>query len=235
LVNSPQEFRRGYRGLVRVVLALLALIVVAAGASAARAQATAPMRPADRKAISTLLNNFIKDAVRREDLAAGWELAGRDLRGGTTRAAWVAGTGVTVPYYPVAGTDFRNDWTGHLVAPGHAELSVILHPAPGHPGYEETAAAVDVRKVNGTWLVDLFYSAAVFHKRGISGPADFAAPGSSAGTGSASSRIAGAWLIAGLAAAGSLAILLPAGFWVTAKRRDRRARQAFADLNRTAG
>lgn len=220
---------------MRVVFALLALVVLVAGASTARAEATARMSPADRRAIGTLLNHFIKDAVRREDLAAGWELAGRDLRGGTTRAAWVAGTGVTVPYFPAQGTDFQDDWTGRLVAPGHAELSVILHPAPGHPGYEETAAAVDVRKVNGTWLVDLFYSAAVFHQRGISGPADFTAPGSSAGTGSASSRIAGAWLIASLAAAGSLAVLLPAGFWVSTKRRDRRARRAFADLNRNTG
>jgi hypothetical protein len=217
---------------VRVAFALLALVTLL-GANAPKARASVSMSPVDRHAIGTLLDRFIKDAVRREDLAAGWKLAGPDLRAGTTRAAWVAGTGVTVPYFPAQGTDFRNAWTGRLVAPTHGELSVILHPAPGHAGFEETAASADVRKIHGAWVVDLFYSAAVFHRKGISGPADFTAPGSSASTGAATSRIAGGWLLASLVAAGSLVILVPLGLWAKTKRRDRRAQQAFANLNRT--
>jgi len=199
--------------------------VLAFAAPAARPAAALHFTPSDRREIGTLIDRFVKDAVLRQNLAEGWTLAGPDLRGGTTRKAWIAGTGVTVERFPAAGNDFSHSWTGKLVAPGHAELAVILHPRKGSTGYDETAATVDVRKIRGRWLVDLFYSAAVFSKRGVSGPNDFKAGGP--GNPLAQSRISGRWLWIGLAAAGALVLGTPLGFWAAARRRHRAALAAY--------
>jgi hypothetical protein len=197
-------------------------------ATGSAALAAPRMSAADRAAIGELVDRFVKEAVRREDLAAAWKLAGPELRAGTTYRAWVNGTGVTAPYFPARGSDFRHAWTGHLVAPGHAVLSVILIPRPGS-AFEETAATVDVRKFKGTWRVDLFYSAAVFHRNGgISGPNDFKAGSSGAAYGNSSSRIAGHWLIVGLIVVGGIVVATPLLLFVRARRRDRRARAAYA-------
>jgi hypothetical protein len=204
---------------------VLAGLVVTGASAASRPR----MSAADRAAIGVLIDRFVKDAVRRENLAAAWALAGPDLRGGTTYKAWVAGTGVTVPTFPVRGSDFRHAWTGHLVAPGHAELSMIMIPRPGSRGFEETAAAIDVRKIRGKWLVDLFYAAAVYHKQGISGPNDFkAGPGGSA-YGNSQSRIGGHWLVIGLIAAAAIVLSIPLAVWIRVRRRDRRALAAYSD------
>lgn len=196
------------------------------------------MTPQDRTAISNLVDRFVKDVVLRENLADGWTIAGPDLRGGTTRAAWVKGTGVTVEPFPAAGNDFHNAWDGHLIDPGHAVLSIVMHPKPG-TDYDETAATVDVRKLNGRWVVDLFYSTATIrtgtNKHGscgtsdcaISGPADYGPGGGGSAVGNSNSRIRGFWLFAAIAGAGALAISVPAGFWVRARRRTKRAYIAY--------
>jgi hypothetical protein len=217
------------------VLAIVVVMLVVAPAASASGRLTA----ADRHAIGVLVDRFVKDAVRRQNLAAAWNLAGPDLRGGTTRGAWIRGTGVTVPFFPASGTDFTNAWTGHLVAPGHAELSLVMHPRAGTRGYDETAASIDVHKTGGRWLVDLFYAAAVIRTsaghRGscglatcsVSGPADFgpaAAAGASAG---GVAHGSGHWLLIGLAAIGGIVLLVPLGIWLRARRRDRRAWAAY--------
>lgn len=215
---------------MKAACAAAAAVAVAALVSAGIALAAPPLRmsAADRKAIGNVVDRFVKDAVLRRDLAAAWKLAGPDIRGGTTYKAWVAGTGVTVPYFPVRGNDFRNAWTGTLVGPGHAALSIIMNPAPGARGYEETAMTVDVRKIRGRWLVDLFYSTAVFHKSGgVSGPNDFGASAGGTPLGNSKSRIAGHWLLFALAGVIAIVVLLPLGIWLRVKRRDRRAWAAY--------
>lgn len=216
----------------RAGFALLLVLALAPAVARASAAASAPLSAADRRAIGVLVDRFVKTAVRREDLAAAWQLIGPDLRGGTTRRAWIAGTGVTVPTYPAQGNDFRHAWTVDSAEPGHAELSLILHPKPGS-GYDETAAKLDVRKLGGRWVVDLFYSSAEIRTgsghRGscgtpdcaISGPGDFGPVGS--GPVYRSSRIAGHWLVAGLIAVGAAIVLSLLGIWLRLRWRDRRA------------
>ena len=231
---------------VRAALRLLALAVLAAAVTLAAttgADAAVRMTPADHAAISTLVDRFVKDVVLRRNLAQGWELAGPDLRGGTTRKAWLAGTGVTVEAFPVRGNDFRNAWTGQLVSPTRGELTVILHPKPGS-GYDETAASVDVRKIGGRWLVDLFYSTAVFRAGkahhgscglqscAVSGPNDFAPGSGGTALGNSNARIGSHWLWIVLAAVGALVVTVPLGIFVRVKRRDRRAWAAYMGTRR---
>jgi len=231
---------------VRAALRLFALaaLALAVALSATTGASAAPrMSPSDRAAISTLIDRFVKDVVLRRNLAEGWDLAGPDLRGGTTRKAWLAGTGVTVEAFPVRGNDFRDAWTGNLVSPTRGELSVILHPKPGS-GYDETAATVDVRKIGGRWLVDLFYSTAVFRTSkshhgscglqncAVSGPNDFGPAGGGSALGNSSARIGSQWLWIVLAAVGGLVVAVPLGIFVRVKRRDRRAWAAYAGTRR---
>jgi hypothetical protein len=221
---------------VKQAIAAAALLVVLAAASPA---AGAPrMTAADRRAIGTLVDRFVKDAVRRQDLPAAWDLAGPDLRGGTTRAAWIRGTGVTVQYFPARGDDFTDAWTGHLVAPGRAELAMVMHPKPGNRDYDETAASIDVRKIGGRWVVDLFYTAAVIRTsaahRGscglancaVSGPSDFGPLGASSATAYVH-RNDTHWLLIGLGILGGLVAMTPLAIWLRIKRRDRRAWAAY--------
>jgi len=213
---------------VRGFACTLVIAATLGGLVAPPALAATHLSAADRKEIGLLLDRFVKDAVRRENLPEAWSLIGPDLRGGTTRAQWSNGTGVTVQYFPAAGNDFRNAWTVTSVRPGQAQLAMILHPKPGTHGYEVTAANIDVRKIHGRWIVDIFYPAAVFHASGgVSGPNDFTSGGPGNGY-TSTSRIAGYWLIVALAAVGSIVVLLLAGIYVRVKLRDRRAWADYA-------
>ena len=215
-------------------------LVVASLAGVVNASAATPLTASDRQGIGATLDRFVKDVVLRRDLRDGWELAGPDLRGGTTKSAWIKGTGVTVAAFPARGTSFANAWTGHLVAPGHFVGSMILQPKPGSNA-DQTAVTLDLRKTGGRWIVDLFYSTAVFRSgsahRGscgtsdcaISGPADYGPQGSASGGGGGniSARVgAHSFLLGALVFLGVL-LLIPVGIWTHARRRDNRARAAY--------
>lgn len=201
-------------------LLLLAVPPVATGAGTPR------LTPADRAQIGTLVDRFVKDAVRRENLRAAWLLAGPDLRGGTTRAAWDAGTGVTVQFFPARGTDFRNAWTGNLIEPGRAVLALMLFPDAAHPRLDQIAMTVDVRKRGRHWLVDNIYQAASFGKSGtVTGPRDFGAVGGGPVYKPQASAVG--WLYGVTASVGGVLVLTPLLLFVRVKRRDRRARLAY--------
>jgi hypothetical protein len=201
-------------------LLLLAATPVAAGAGTPR------LTSADRAEIGTLVDRFVKDAVRRENLPAAWLLAGPDLRGGTTRAAWDAGTGVTVQFFPARGADFRNAWTVSLVGPGRAVLALMLFPDAAHPRLDQIAMTVGVRKRGGHWVVDNIYQAASFGKDGtVTGPRDFGAAG--AGPVYKPQASAVSWLYGVTASVAGVLVLTPLLLFLRVKRRDRRARLAY--------
>ena len=175
-----------------------------------------------------LIDRFVKDVVKRQDLAAGWRLAGRDLRAATTRARWIRGIGVSVPSFPARGSSFRNAWTGTLVSPDRAILALMLFPAKGHKDAEQTAMTVDVRRVDGRWLVDELYAAATFGSYGVKGPADYGPAAGKALAAGISQRNQRLWLLGVFLAVGALVVGVPAAFFVAAKRRDRRAYRAYA-------
>ncbi len=222
----------------RLSLAVL-LVVVAASLAVAPALSAPRITDQDRAAIGTLVDTFTKDVLLRRNLAEGWDLAGPDMRGGTTRSAWVAGTGVTLAAYPAKETEFSRAWTGKLVAPGHAVLAMVLHPKPGKKAFE-TAFTIDVRKLHGRWVVDLYYPAAIIragrHQGScghsdcyISGPADFGPLGGGGGgtAASTSGKIGIGSFAIGVGVIGALIVLTPLGLWLRVKRRDRRAMATY--------
>lgn len=223
-------------------VALGTVVLLAAGVAAPAAAGGMPA--ADRAAIGRTVDRFVKDVVLRHDLADGWSIAGPQVRGGTTRSAWVDGTGVTVEEFPARGTDFTRAWTGQLVGPGDAVLAMVLQPRP-HTAAWETAFTVDVRKVRGRWLVDAFYPAATIRSTkdhqgscgrdncAISGPADFGPPaGDSVATGATQGHVGTRSFLLALAGVGALVVLAPLGVWVRLRRRNRRATAAYLAARR---
>jgi hypothetical protein len=86
----------------------------------------------------------------------------------------------------------------------------------------------DVRRVGGRWLVDELYTAATFASSGVKGPADYSPAGDNALAAGSSQRTQRLWLYGVLLGVGALVVGVPAGFFVAAKRRDRRAYRAYA-------
>lgn len=214
-------------GVRKVVLAMLAALLLAPAAQASGAAATPRLTAQDRREIGVLVDRFVKDAVRRESLPAAWKLLGPGLSSSTTRAAWDAGSGVTVDYYPVRGDDFTTAWTAVPVENDDAILSMMFHPDARHPHVPQTAFNAEVKKLHGRWVVNGFYPAAQFYGGGhVVGPADFGAIGGSA-TNHAKARISPRWFAAAVAVLGAIVVAVPLGIWLRARRRDRRAYAAY--------
>jgi hypothetical protein len=216
----------------RLLLLVCAALVLAPAAATA---ATPALTPAEHAQIGVLIDRFVKEAVRREDLPAAWSLIGPGLRGGTTKAGWDSGTAVTASSYPVKGSDFRNAWTAKVVGPGDVIVQMMFHPDAAHPKIPQTAFQAEVIRQGGRWIVNGFYPAATFFGGGhVEGPADFSAPaggGRTNGPGLSTSgehgRISASSFGIGVAAVVGLLVLTPLGFWLRAHRRSRRAYAAY--------
>jgi hypothetical protein len=215
-------------------LALVAIVLLSSIAvPAAEARTASPAR----RQIGELVDRFVKDVVLRRNLAQGWTLAGPELRGGTTRDAWISGSGVTVEAFPAVGNDFRHAWTGSFLSPTRAELTVTLHSRGKDAQVVEAQAVVLER--HGRWVVDTFYPAGIFRLgRGhsgscgsagcaVSGPNDFAPQAAAGASTGLPSRDAARWLWIVLGSVGGLVAAAGAGVVLYVRVRDRRARLAY--------
>ena len=215
------------------LLGLVALCVLLAASPALSAPR---MSAAERQEFGRLVDRFVKDVVLRRNLVDGWTIAGPDLRGGTTRRAWVAGRGVTVAAFPAIGRDFSHAWTGKLVSPTEAELTVTLHSRGRNA--EVTGNQVTLRKLHGRWVVDIFYPSGIIRigkghsgscgspHCSVSGSNDFG-PGSSSPSEGVSPASQARWLWIVLGSIFGLVLALGLGLFLRIRRRDRRARLSY--------
>lgn len=195
------------------------------------------MPASTHRAISKLIDSFVKDVVLRRNLAAGWALVGPDMRGGTTRESWIRGTGVTAQAFPARGNDFSNAWDGKLVSPDEADLQVGLRS--GGKNAEVIFAPTVVRKVHGRWVVDIYYQAGVArlgsgHKGScassrcaITGGNDFGPGSSTAGSYVPLPPGRAFWFWVVIGAVGGLVLATISGVLLYARARNRRALQAY--------
>ncbi len=118
-----------------------------------KTQRQVPVRPEDRRAIDALLDRFVPAAVDRRDPASAYSLATAALRAGTSRAAWANGD---VPVFPLAVADSRfHDWSVEYSFRNEVNLELLVHGRKGSD-LGGIAYSVDVKLVNGRWLVDSF-------------------------------------------------------------------------------
>lgn len=218
-------------------LALIALVLLLGSVAAVPTAEARTASPAARRQIGLVIDRFVKDVVLRRNLADGWTLAGPDLRGGTTRAAWLRGSGVTVEAFPAVGHDFRHAWDGKLVSPTRAELTVTLR-SRGKNAQIVEAQTVLVKR-HGRWLVDIFYPAGVIRlgpghngscgtpSCAISGPNDFAPQAGGGAQEGVPAADAAHWLWIVLGSLGGVVGATAVGLLLLVRLRDRRARLSY--------
>jgi hypothetical protein len=99
---------------------------------------------------------FIRTAVARKHLDRAWDLAAPELKQGTTRAEWLAGTLPVVPY-PVE----KAQVVPHVVQSfsDRAVFDVTFFPHL-RSGATPQSFRLDLRKVGGHWLVSAWQPSA---------------------------------------------------------------------------
>ena len=102
------------------------------------------LAPVERR----LALEFVHTAVARKNLARAWELAAPELKRGTTRKEWLAGTMRVVPYPVAQANVFVTVVSSYTDT---ARLDITFLPKPGTKAEPQTFA-LDLRKVDGRWL-----------------------------------------------------------------------------------
>jgi hypothetical protein len=113
----------------------------------------APMTPARRAKIDSLLDAFVPAAVARRDPGAAYALASPSMRSGSTRADWRKGNIPVFPYSP-RGTTFHG-WS--VVYSYERRVGLDLSLQPRNPKGSPESYDVEVVRRYGRWLVNSFY------------------------------------------------------------------------------
>ncbi len=185
------------------------------------------MAAAERRQVIATAARFVETAVKREHAEEAYELAGPNLRNGTTLAHWRNGDIPVVPY-PVDDARWKFDYS----YTDEIGLQVAVFPEAGQ-AVRPMVFNMSLRAVGAGakrhWLVDSW------SPRGGGGGGNGPRPNRSDGSPfridlqppvSASTRLSAAWLLvpAGLVA---LALFVPATLLLVERRRSRRAQRAY--------
>jgi hypothetical protein len=185
----------------------------------------------ERRAINATLDKFLGAALNRKSLATAWQLAGPELKAGSTLRQWRAGTS-PIPYFPTREKTFH-DWTSIDAGPRYVVFDhLLVHPRNG-PKTSSWIFSGEVVKRDSRWLVNRLYTIAIMQKPTKSGthqvgPNDFAAaaavpPGAQQTTGAALGK---QWLLLAAGLIG-LVLLFPLGFGIASAVRSRRHRRQY--------
>ena len=179
---------------------------------------------AERREVIATAARFVETAVKRNHAERAYELAGPNLRNGTTLAHWRDGDIPVVPY-PVDDARWKFDYS----YADEIGLEVAVFPEPGEAVrpmvFNMSLHAVGAGATRH-WLVDSWSP----HGGGGSRPRPSRTDGSSfriaPPPASASTSLGAAWLLvpAGLIA---LALIVPATLLVVERARSRRAQRAY--------
>jgi hypothetical protein len=117
----------------------------------------------DRAQINHSLDVFLQSAVERRDVARSYDWVTPQLRGGKSRADWVADRLPVIPYRSREQT--AHHWRLTYAKPGEAGMELLLHPARSEK-LGPIAFTIRVKQVGRRWLVDTWYANALFAKQG---------------------------------------------------------------------
>jgi hypothetical protein len=183
---------------------------------------------ADRREIGRTLVAFVHDGVAQRDLAAAYDLVTPAYRGGTTRAQWRKGSS-PVYVYPAATRGVSGQWRVDYSYRGEVGVAVLLSSTrPRKVG--QIIFHAELREHRGSWLVDSFAPVATFTPIGVgrqheTGPADYTG-GSRAELRADKAALSPLWIAVPAGMIG-LALLVPLGFVLLSRRRDRRDARAY--------
>ena len=86
------------------------------------------LTPRMRREVDATVDEFVRAAVLRGDLARSWELAASDLRVGSSRSEWMRGE---LPVYPYPADPKRTAWELDYADEVEVALNVTLVPRKG--------------------------------------------------------------------------------------------------------
>jgi hypothetical protein len=184
----------------------------------------------DRPALNALLDKFVPDVVRQENLKEGWNLVGGASKT-VPFAQWMKGN-TSVQTYPAKGSTFH----GYLVNysyPGDIGFDLLLQPTKKSLGAWSFRA--EAKRIGGVWKIVTWYPVATFAPPGrtqtVLGPNDLgAANAASASSGKA--RL-GSWALLVPVLALALIVAGAVGFAVSRWARERsRIREIQRSLSR---
>jgi hypothetical protein len=184
---------------------------------------------ADRRRIDSTLDRFVRNGVAGRNLLAAYKLVTLAFRGGTTRAQWTRGDS-PVYAYPTAPGSVAGQWRLTYSYRRDVGADLMLHSRrPRKVG--PIVFQVELLKRRGRWLVDSFAPIATFTPIGVgpqheTGPADYGGSASASDIHADKGALNPLWIVVP-AAILALSLLVPLGFAVAGRIRDRRAARAF--------
>jgi hypothetical protein len=182
---------------------------------------------ADRRAIGRTLVAFVRNGVAQQDLTAAYDLVTPGFRGGTTRTQWRK-KGSPVYVYPAVTRGISGNWRVDYSYRGQVGVAMMLSSTrPRKVG--QIIFHGELRKRGGRWLVDSFAPVATFSPIGVgrqheTGPADYTG-GSRAEAYSQEAALSTLWIVVP-ASVLALVVLVPLGFVLVSRLRDRRVARA---------
>lgn len=187
------------------------------------------LKQADRHEIGTTLDGFVRNGVAGRNLLAAYELVTPAFRGGTTGAQWTKGDS-PIYAYPTAAGSVAGQWRLTYSYRRDVGVDLMLHSRrPRKVG--PIVFQVELLERGGRWLVDSFAPVATFTPIGVgpqheTGPADYAGSASGSDIHADKGALDPLWIVvpAGLL---SLSLLVPLGFVLIGRIRDRRAARAI--------
>src|SRR3954464_3156333 len=197
----------GHRLLLRLVTAAAVVSVLTAPALADGDGTSRPHLPPDpKRALDRVFDHFVRTAVRRQNVMEAWDLVTPGLKAATSRAEWAKGELPVYPY-PAAGT--HQQWHPSFVKGGDVLFDVLLHATnPRKVG--NIAFGVEMKRIDGKWLVDSFIPKAMFSPAGKD-PKIFAEPDlapAAIAPGAGEAKLGTGWIV-GIAAAFATVFALP--------------------------
>ena len=132
---------------------LLAAAIVAL-ALAAPAAAQPKLTPAQRAAITRSIDVFVNHAVKRENVAAAYDVVAPEMRPGISRKSW-ARAGGDLPVYPFPAQGTTHPWNILYVTREEVGLELQLLPKKGSE-QGPIIFHIYLRPVGKRWLVDSF-------------------------------------------------------------------------------
>jgi hypothetical protein len=201
-----------------VITAIFAFVL--AGSASAEPQVS----PAERAAINRTLDGFVNHALKRQDVAAAWNLVTPDLRTGISRSAWDAGNVPVIPFR--AGGNTFHEWTVDSATPTAVNFELIVPAAKTKDSSIQFFGTM--KKIHGRWLVDAFNPSATFGGGAVVSGSDYAPPPGGGGTGEAT--LGSVWIVipAALIVAGILFVI---GWFLFGWVRGRRRREQLRPLD----
>jgi hypothetical protein len=170
---------------------------------------------------------FVRNGVAQQDLTAAYDLVTPAFRGGTTRAQWRKGAS-PVYVYPAVTRRISGNWRVDYSYRGQVGIAMMLSSTrPRKVG--QIIFHGELRKHRGSWLVDSFAPVATFSPIGVgrqheTGPADYTG-GSRAEVYSQEAALSTLWIIVPVSVL-ALVLLVPLGFVLVSRLRDRRVARA---------